>query len=257
MSAQVDLSGIGVLVTRAAHQAGSLSGQIAARGGRPIRFPVVEIARPLDLEQARAQMASAKAYDFLVFVSQNAVVYGLKLSPEEKLPKEPALVAVGRSTAQKLAEAGYPVDVVPAERFDSEALLDTPELTDVAGRRVLIVRGNGGREFLASELRQRGAEVDYAEVYARICPDVDAHSLVQRWEDDIHIVTVTSIDLLDNLFTLLGGAGIDLLKQTPLVVVSDRMRQYARQQGCQNVILSKGAEEPLIVDAVSMWANTL
>ncbi len=256
MSEQTDLSDVGVLVTRAAHQAGSLCGQIAAQGGLPIRFPAVEIIRPADLELARAQMASAEDYDFLIFISQNAVLYGLKLSPDEKLTSGPALVAVGRSTAQRLAEAGYPVDVVPENRFDSEALLETPELKNVRGCRVLIVRGNGGREYLANELTQRGALVAYAEVYTRHCPEKDATNLIQRWRDDIDIVTVTSIDLLDNLFTLFGEEEAELIKQTPLVVVSDRMRQNARERGCQNVILSKGAEDQYLVEAVSMWAKT-
>ncbi len=256
MPEKIDLSGVGVLVTRAAHQAGSLCGQIAAQGGSPIRFPAVEITRPADLDAARAQMASASDYDFLIFISQNAVMYGIKLSPDEKLPTAPALVAVGRSTAQKLAESGYPVDVVPEKLFDSEALLDTPELKDVAGRRVLIARGNGGREFLATELTHRGAEVAYAEVYTRSCPQVDASNLIQRWIDDIDVVTVTSIDLLDNLFTLFGEAGAELIEKTPLVVVSDRMRQNARKRGCQNVILAKGVEDRWIVEAVLMWARS-
>ncbi len=76
------------------------------------------------------------------------------------------------------------------------------------------------------------------------------------WGDDIDIVTVTSIDLLDNLFVLFGEEGAPLLKQTPLVVVSDRMRQNARKRGCKNVILAKGVEDQFIVEAVSMWVGT-
>ena len=178
--ARIDLSDIGVLVTRAAHQAGSLSGQIAAKGGRPIRFPAVVIKGPVDLEQARQQMVSAQDCDILIFISQNAVMYGAKLSPEERLSSVPALVAVGRGTAQKLAEMGYPVDVVPVKRFDSEALLDTPELNDVDGKRVVIVRGNGGRSLLGDELVKRGAKVEYAEVYTRSCPEVDPSGVLQQ-----------------------------------------------------------------------------
>lgn len=251
----VDLSDIGVLVTRAAHQAGSLSASIAAHGGRPMRFPAVEICRPADLDLVRRQLAEAGKYDFSVFISQNAVMYAIKLSPDEKLVAGPAIVAVGRGTAQKLAESGYPVDVVPDHRFDTEALLETPELTEIRGKRVMIVRGNGGRELLSKELTQRGAIVDYVEAYVRNCPEVDVTGLLQQWRDDIDIVTVTSIDLLDNLFCLLGEEGDELLKTTPLVVVSDRMRQNARERGCANVILAKGAEDLLITEAVAMWAH--
>jgi uroporphyrinogen-III synthase len=166
-----------------------------------------------------------------------------------------ALAAVGKRTAQTLAESGYPVDVVPEESFDSEGLLETPELRDVQGKRILILRGNGGRELLGEELSKRGAVVDHAEVYQRACPTLEPDNLIYRWADDVDVVTVTSNILLDNLFTLLGDEGRPLLLQTPMVVVSDRMRQHARELGCSQIILAPGADEQDLIKAICQWVS--
>ncbi|MCW8975547.1 MAG: uroporphyrinogen-III synthase, partial [Sedimenticola sp.] len=118
-----------------------------------------------------------------------------------------------------------------------------------------ILRGNGGRELLGEELSKRGAVVDYAEVYQRACPTTASDNLIHRWVDDVDVVTATSNILLDNLFAMLGEAGQPLLQQTPLVVVSDRMRQHARELGCTQVILAPGADEQDLLQAICLWAS--
>jgi uroporphyrinogen-III synthase len=244
-----------VLVTRAAHQAATLCRLLDARDGLPLRFPTVEISDPEDTRRVSAQLAGLADYDIAIFISPNAVLWGLKLSPEQKLPSGVALVAVGKRTAQTLAESGYPVDVVPESSFDSEGLLETPELKAVAGKRILILRGNGGRELLGEALVERGAQVDYAEVYRRACPATDPAPLLYRWRDDVDVVTVTSNILLDNLFTLLGEEGRPLLQQTPMIVVSERMRQHARDLGCREVYLARSADEQDLLEAICLWAS--
>lgn len=248
-----DLAEAGVLVTRARHQAGALCRMIAERGGRPLRFPVVDICDPLDPAAVQTILLEIDQYDMAIFVSPNAVLWGLKLMPDGLLPPALELGAIGKQTARTLAEAGYPVDIVPEHQFDSEALLETQELKQVAGKRILIVRGSGGRELLADELQARGAEVVYVEVYRRSCPKVDAQRLIYRWTDDVDVVTVTSIHLLENLNALLGSEGKNLLNQTPIVVISDRMRQRARELGCQQVILARGADEEQLMEALCVW----
>lgn len=252
---ECSLAGIGVLVTRAAHQAATLCRLITARDGLPLCFPAVEIIDPADPQGVGEQLSHFADYDIAIFVSPNAVLWGIKLSPEQKLQAGVALAAVGKRTAQTLAEAGYPVDVVPDASFDSEGLLDTPELKAVAGRRIVILRGNGGRELLADTLAERGATVDFAEVYQRRCPDTDPAPLIRRWRDDVDLVTVTSNILLDNLFRMLGEAGQPLLQQTPMIVVSDRMRRHARELGCREVYLARSADEQDLLEAICLWAG--
>ncbi|WP_428623207.1 uroporphyrinogen-III synthase [Sedimenticola sp.] len=254
-STDCNLSGIGVLVTRAAHQAATLCRLIDSRNGLALRFPSVEIKDPPDTARVTAQLAGLADYDIAIFISPNAVLWGIKLSPQQKLPAAVALAAVGKRTAQTLAESGYPVDVVPEFSFDSEGLLETPELKDVAGKRILILRGNGGRELLGEALQERGASVDYAEVYQRACPEIDSEPLLYRWRDDVDVVTVTSNILLENLFSMLGEKGQPLLQQTPMIVVSDRMRQHARELGCREVYLARSADEQDLLEAICLWAS--
>jgi uroporphyrinogen-III synthase len=150
------LDGIGVLVTRPAHQAEGLCALIEARGGRAIRFPTLEIREPSDPALAEALLRTADSFDVLLFVSANAVDRAAA-----HLPKGPraAIGAVGEATARALRTHGLEPSILPAGQWDSEGLLAAPALAEVHGRRVLIVRGEGGRPLLGEQLAARGAEV--------------------------------------------------------------------------------------------------
>ncbi|MEW8013677.1 MAG: uroporphyrinogen-III synthase [Candidatus Sedimenticola endophacoides] len=253
--APCELGGAGVLVTRAAHQAGGLSELISRHGGRPVEFPAVCIAGPEEPDRVRALLGRLASYHTLLFISPNAVQYTLRLIDGGALPPGVRIGAVGKGTARALARAGVAVDIVPEGRFDSEALLATPALAQVARQRILIVRGRGGRALLGDTLSARGARVEYAEVYRRLCPGTPPGALLRRWSRDIDLVTVTSAEILDNLRRMLGPAGRDTLLATPLVVVSTRMRAHARSLGFQQVILADGANDPALLRALCAWVG--
>lgn len=245
------LAGRGVLVTRPAAQAAALCELIRVNGGGPVAFPTIDIQPPADPRIARQRLA--EHWDVLVFISRNAVEYGLALLPGG-LPQTTAIAAVGRATAQALIAAGHPATLVPASGFDSEALLALPVLQQVAGQRVLIVRGDGGRPLLADTLAARGAEVHYAEVYRRVLPVVDTAPLLAGWRTSIDLVTVTSDEVLTNLLTLVGAAGRDWLLTTPLVVISDRGAAFAMQQGFRTVAVAEEASDDGVLEALCRLA---
>lgn len=240
------LEGLGVLVTRPAHQCDYLCGLIEAAGGRPVRFPALEIREPADPDRAKDLLA--QPWDWLVFVSANAVEHAFRLA--SGLPSGAKIGAVGQATADALAEAGRPVDLVPEGSFDSEALLASEAMTRVARRRILIVRGEGGRALLGDTLTERGATVAYAEVYRRACPDLDPAPLLARWERDIQAVVATSGEILDNLLGMLGETGRDQLLGTSLVVVSPRMAERAAQLGFRRIAVAERAQDAAIVAAL-------
>jgi uroporphyrinogen-III synthase len=248
-----DLTGIGVLVTRPRGQEQQLCDLIASQGGTPIPFPTIAIQGPVDPDRVRAQLQQIQAYDLVIFVSPNAVRYGLELMSGEELPPGLPVAAVGKGTARTLAGRGVQVDIVPRQRFDSEALLQLPELTDVADRRILILRGNGGRALLGDTLRQRGARVEYAEVYSRHPLRTDAGSLLATWQQRVRVCTVTSCEILDSLFQMLGEQGSAMLTRTPLVVVSERIQERARELGCSQVIIAPEASDQGVLHAVCGW----
>jgi uroporphyrinogen-III synthase len=240
------LHGAGVLVTRPAHQAGPLCALVSARGGRPIPFPTLEIRDPPDPAAARDLLRAANGFDLLLFVSANAVDRAASWLPR---PLQPAIGGVGEGTARALRAQGLEPTILPTASADSEGLLALPALRAVRGKRVLVVRGEGGRPLLGDELRARGAEVRYAEVYRRTLPAVDAAGLLAEWPRRVQVVVTTSREILDNLVALLGPAGRPHLEQTPVVVVNERVAGHARALGIRRVIVAAGPGDEALVRA--------
>ncbi len=246
--AQDGLRGLGVLVTRPAGQADALCRLIESAGGRPVPFPTLEIAPVADSREARALLA--EPWHLMIFTSRNAVEHALALGFDGRWEQTERLAAVGRATGLALAESGRAPDLVPPERFDSESLVALPGLADLSGRRVLIVRGEGGRALLGEVLAERGAQVHFAEVYRRVRPDLDPGSLVARWQSDLDLVVATSDEVLLNLIEMLGAPGRAPLLATPLVTISERTAQTALGLGFQSVRVAERAEDGAIVRAL-------
>jgi uroporphyrinogen-III synthase len=195
---------------------------------------------------AEALLRTADSFDVLLFVSANAVERAAA-----HLPRGPraAIGAVGEATARALRTHGLEPSILPAGQWDSEGLLAAPALAEVHGRRILIVRGEGGRPLLGEQLAARGAEVRYAEVYRRALTALDAGPLVARWRDEVQVVVATSREVLDNLVALLGAAGLERLRETPLVVVSERLAAHARALGIGRVVLAAAPSEDALARA--------
>lgn len=250
------LRGVGVVITRPAHQAEALRRGIEAEGGRAICFPVLEILDPEDFSALDALVARLDEFDIAIFISPNAVNKALnRILAVRPLPSGLTIAAVGKGSARELAIFGLKADIVPRERFDSEALLELPAMQQVAGRRIVIFRGDGGRELLAETLKRRGAEVEYAEVYRRAKPTADVGRLMRHWaRGEIDIVTVTSNEGLRNLFDMVGQLGREWLRKTPLVVASHRQVDLARELGVKaEPLVAAGAADEAIIDAVRAW----
>ncbi len=243
------LAGRGILVTRPAHQAAALAEAIRAAGGEAVVFPALAIeVVPLD-ETAARDLAAA---DIAIFVSPNAVRFGM--AALGGLPAGMRVFAVGPGSARALAEAGVGDVAVPAGQ-DSEALLAMPQLADVAGRRIVIVRGVGGRPLLADTLAARGADVRYLECYRRCRPRADAAPLLARWRaGGIDAVTVASAETLANLGAMLGQSGAPLLAATPLFVPHEKIAAAAREAGIVRAIPTPGGDAGLVAGMIH-WFN--
>jgi uroporphyrinogen-III synthase len=120
------------------------------------------------------------AHALLVFVSPGCVRSFFALQPAGcDWPAATQAGATGPGTSQALREAGVPAAAIiepphDAEQFDSEALWRRLELQSWQGRRVVVVRGDGGRDWLADRLRDRGAEVAFVQAYRRRLPELSA-----------------------------------------------------------------------------------
>lgn len=248
------LAGTGVLVTRPAHQADALCALIESAGGRAVRFPTLVISAAPDAGAARAALAACTHYDWILFVSANAVDQAMALRPAADWPAGLRCAALGMGTVRALIRHGLTAQLVAPPPHDSEALLAMPPLQALSGQRLLIIRGVGGRELLGETLRARGAQVDYAEVYQRTRPDSDTRDILAAWaRGAIDIMTVTSAEALRNLVAMLGESGREQLLRTPLVVVSGRMVQQALTLGFTSPRLAEAAGDAALLAALIAW----
>jgi len=248
------LNGALVLVTRPEAQADNLCRLIEQQGGQALRFPTLEIRAAAVTPEA---IAKSLTRDWLIFTSTNAVDFALQAFDGKMAGLQSVrLAAVGQATANALRQAGLEVACVPANDFSSEGLLAESAMQQVAGLRFMIVRGVGGREKLAQTLRNRGAEVDYLEVYCRRRPETDNGVLVRRLRDGkLAACTITSGEALENLLAMLDQATLALLRRLPLIVVSDRIRQLATQLGFEKITISRQPTDAAILETLTTLLN--
>ncbi|MDN3516674.1 uroporphyrinogen-III synthase [Aquisalimonas lutea] len=252
------LRGLGVLVTRPAHQAEPLCRALEARGARVIRFPTLAIAPPPDADAVERGIDRLAAMDWVVFVSPNAArsLLDRLAARGEAWPDGVRVATVGAGTAAELEARGVAVDCVPAAGSDSEALLDEPAFRHVDGQRAMLVRGESGRETLRTTLAERGARVEVLPAYRRVRPDSDPAVLDRAWARGmLDVAVVTSTEALDNLVGLAGEARRSRLLATGLVVMSERVASRASGLGfAGGIVVADGTGTDALTEAVARWA---
>ena len=232
------LSGVSVLVTRPAGQSRKLVGEIERAGGKAILFPMIEIADIEDDARLKSILGRLGEYDIAIFVSPNAVEWAMKRM--KALPPGLKLAAVGKASLAALKARGAENVLIPEARYDSEGLLELPELLSVRGMRCVIFRGMGGREHLGDELKSRGASVDYAECYRRLKPE----SFAVLRENEVQAVTATSGEIVANLREMAGNAA--WIREKPLFVTHERIGRIAKDSGFGQVMVTDGGDEGLV-----------
>ncbi|MGC7406613.1 uroporphyrinogen-III synthase [Pandoraea pneumonica] len=290
-----------VILTRPDGQSGALAAALHAEGIDSLAFPLLHIAAQADAEALAAldaALADISAYALAVFVSPNAVSHALARLVHLKSgggaasgdvanasvywPPSLPVAVVGPGSAQALAEA----DIAPPQhqvivppggpdaRFDSEALLAQLDVSALAGKRVLLVRGDGGRELLADTLRAAGAHVDIVSAYTRRAPAPDAAAwaaLEARLASNARSAWVlTSSEAVRHLATLLAARygtqqGIHtpgtphILAQilaAPCFTSHARIADAARAAGFDRITQCAAGDENLLA-ALKTWADPI
>ena len=248
------LNGLTVLVTRPEYQAGPLCQLIEQHGGYPIRCPALVIGEPQDWTPTLAILDRLDRYDLAIFTSANAVDRAMPLIRQRGgLPPRLEIAAIGKATAQALAHYDITPHLQPAQGFTSETLLALLrfQAVTVSGQAIVIIGGEGGRGLLAETLSARGARVVHAEVYRRERPTADITAVLEHWRrGEIGAIAITSGESLLNLFDMLGAAGQDYLRKTPLIVVSSRIQRLAATQGCRHILIAQEASDDAILTAL-------
>ena len=268
-----------VVITRPAGQSAALAAQLAARGMRTLDFPLIAIEPVRDEAPLRAALGALERYALVVFVSPNAVERALAVYASISSIWPPALpvAVVGPASVAALARHAIAAPshrvISPAGsadeeplRFDSESLYAALEAQLGAGafdgKRVLIVRGDGGREWLAERLREAGAEVEAVAAYRRVVPEPPVaawravHALLAGAP---HAWLVTSSEGVRNLAELardhLTAGEIAELHHAPFVVPHPRIAETARAMGFDRMTVS-GAGDERIVETLADLASS-
>ncbi|MCK9285516.1 MAG: uroporphyrinogen-III synthase [Rhodocyclaceae bacterium] len=242
------LTGRHIVVTRPAGQAAHLAEALVARGAVPVLFPVLAICDMDDIAPLLDIALRLDSFDLAVFVSPNAVDKALAVILSRRAwPAGLRAATVGLSSEQALARHGIGEVIAPRQRFDSEALLALPALQQMAGKRVIVFRGDGGRELLGDTLVARGARVEYVACYRRARPELDPAPLHALWtRHSLDAFTLTSSEGLRNLHAMVGKLGQARLRQTPVFVPHARIAEQAHDLGIAQVIATGPGDSGLL-----------
>jgi uroporphyrinogen-III synthase len=245
-----------VVITRPAAQAGPLAERIAALGREAVVFPLLDI-RPLpDAGELQAALAELESFALVAFVSPNAI--DAVFSRVSQWPRQVALAVMGEGSRKALARHGLdesnatifrPLD---PDRTDSQTLLHVLDLDALRGKRVMIVRGESGRELLADALREAGALVRQVPAYRRCAPELDAagrERLLRLLEQPGDWI-ITSSEALQILRRLVeqhaGAAGVAKMQQQSLLIPHARIAETAQTLGFRQIRLSGPGDEGLL-----------
>ena len=242
------LAGRRILVTRPQAQAGPLVAAIEQQGGHGVVYPLIDIVPADDLRPLAIALGHFHEFDFAVFISANAVEYSVPhLLTWADWPAKVRAVAVGPGTAGRLAAHRVGDVLVPSAGFDSEAVLALPELAPARanGRKILLLRGNGGRPLLADALRERGAQVTGVTCYQRLQPSDATPLLSLLASNALDAVTLSSSEGVRNLLALLTPPALECLRRLPCFVPHRRIADVVAEAGLR-VMLTEPADQGIV-----------
>jgi len=239
-----------VLLTRPAEESAALAATLSDAGIFSSSLPLLD-TEPLPITPAQqAVFDNLGRYCAVIVVSKPAARLTVQRL-DRRWPQLPWF-SVGAATAQVLADQGLDVHY-PQTGDDSEALLALPALREAIARpgaRVLILRGEGGRELLAERLREQGASVEYLALYRRFLPAYDVGVLMQRIQlERLNGLVVSSGQGFLHLQAL-AGPDWPLVAQLPLFVPSPRVCEMARAAGAEKVVDCRGASAAALLVAL-------
>ncbi|MHA6999469.1 uroporphyrinogen-III synthase [Aeromonas schubertii] len=237
------------LVVRPRPQADALAARLRAAGHSPLVHPLLELRPGDDLTRLPHQLQQA---EIVIAVSRHAALFArdFLLQTGQTWPNIDYF-AVGEASAEALRESGVPALWPDDPR--SEGLLALPGLHRIAGKRVLILRGNGGRELIVDTLRERGADVTCLSVYRRHYPAQDGEALCQEWQHaGLDSLLVTSGELLETLLALVPAHYREWLLRLPLFVPSPRIAEQAAQAGFLDITTARGADHDALLAALEL-----
>ncbi|MCQ9123928.1 uroporphyrinogen-III synthase [Rodentibacter caecimuris] len=234
-----------ILVTRPDERGKQLADLLNQAGWVALYLPLFTFASGKELESLPGKLDRLKSGDYVFLVSKSAVDFSAKTLKEVGFHWREDLqyFTVGQRTAQHFACQSEQFIRYPIEQENSEGLLALPQMQQLNGKQILILRGNGGREYFTEQAKKRGAMVETVECYRRepIIYNNDEQSSIYK-RSGVDTLVVTSLEILHALIKFVPETEQSWLKSCKLVTVSARIADVAKSQGWQTVILSPKAD---------------
>ncbi|MGS0682756.1 uroporphyrinogen-III synthase [Shewanella sp. 125m-7] len=213
--------------------------------------PLLNVQSTSNLDAKQVDITLKQA-DIIIFISTNAVSFASK-AIDNQWPKSAHYLAVGDATYAALKQIGITAEKAPEDCQQTEGLLTLASLTDVDSKHIVIVRGQGGREDLATELTNRGAVLSYWEVYKRGCPTLDADNICLQWQSfGIDTIIITSGEILDNLVKTVPKELFAWLRTCHIIVPSSRVYEKAKAYGLVQISNATAANTNAMLTALSL-----
>ncbi|MDR0805268.1 MAG: uroporphyrinogen-III synthase [Enterobacteriaceae bacterium] len=242
-----------ILVTRPSPAGETLVKRLIEQGMVAYHTPLITFSAGNGLNNLPKYLINLRQDDIIIAVSQHAVQYAQDFLSHHHLtlPTHIQYFAIGEKTAFELQQAAHQQVSLPEGRAISEQLLKLPQLQHVAGKKVLILRGNGGRQLLAETLEKRGALVTFCECYQRDPIAYDGNDLCHYWQQ-IHINTlvITSGEMLQQLYQLVPEGFRHWLFTCRLLVVSERLADQAKHLGWSQCYIADNANNEALLRAL-------
>ncbi|WP_373973931.1 uroporphyrinogen-III synthase [Chitinibacter sp. SCUT-21] len=252
----LSLHGVRLWVTRPAAQAAELSQALAAYGAQVLAFPLLEIAPPLDAAPLHAALAQLERYDLAIFISPSALdsVFAHLTTP---WPGQLAVAVVGPGSAKRAAKLGVQTIICPTKQFDSEGLLAMPQMQNRAGQRMVIFRGQGGRDILPRALQSAGVNVELVSSYQRLAPQLNASELLTQLTHGCDGLIVSSSEAAQHLFTIGGELARHRLQSVQYFAPHPRIISALKALGAEKTALTEAGDLGITRSICQHFASSL
>ncbi|MGL4860967.1 MAG: uroporphyrinogen-III synthase [Enterobacteriaceae bacterium] len=242
-----------VLITRPSPEGQQLLARLLALNIKASHTPLIDFVPGQDLPRLIPLLQALQDGDLLIALSPRAVRYAAQHLQEQQIPWPSNIhyLAIGHGSAQLLAEACQQEVLSPEGAEISEHLLQLPTLQQLSGRQVMLLRGNDGRQLLATTLQARGARVIRCECYRRYPLSYDGTQLAIDWQQQgINTLLITSGEMLDQIVSLVPDHARSWLLSCHLVVVSERLASLALQYGWRHIKIAQHADNDALLRAI-------
>jgi uroporphyrinogen-III synthase len=245
-----------VIITRPVAQSGALAQRVVEVGRQAIVFPLLEIHPLADTSSLQAALADVDSYAMVFFVSPNAIDASFAI--RQNWPTQVTLSVMGEGSRKTLAEHGITsqthtiISPLDLQQTDSQTLLEVLDLPALRGKKVLVIRGESGRELLADALRAAGVLVTQIAAYRRTAPQLDAAASTQlkKLIDTSNDWIITSSEalriLVEMVRVIAGNDGVAKMQQQKIIVPHARIAETAQKLGFRDIALTGSGDEGLL-----------